>query len=252
MEVHPVLDGVHPVRDRRLAAVEPLGVRGHLEAHSVGLVDERRELGLGELDRVGVLELVRACARRHHLDEVGTGADLLAHGAAHVVRPVRLSVHVAVEAATRRRRRNDLSAGEQPWAPEGPVTHRLAGLLRAQSLGADDPDRGDALAKAIAELRLQEVRRRPRQHLLGAAERRGRMAGGVRVSVDEPRQNHAAFEVDGTLAPLGHGSEALTDGADHAILDEDRCPLADLVAGAVEKAGVGEPEPFARRWRRCD
>ena len=196
VEVHPVLDGVHPVGDRRLASVEALGMGGDLVAHPMGLLDQRRELGIGELQRVGVLHLVRASAGRHDLDEVGPGADLLAHGAAHVVGAVGLPVHVAVEAAPWCRRRNDLAASEHARAPKGPVAHRLAGFLWPDALRPDDADRRDAEPQAVAELGLQEMRRGSRQHLLGAAEGRRRVARRVRVRVDETGKEHAALEVD--------------------------------------------------------
>ena len=120
VQVHTVLDGVHPMGDRRLASGQSLGVCGHLEPHAVGLVYQRRELGVGELEGLGVLQLVRTSARRHHLDEVGPGADLLADSAAQVVRAVRLPVHVAIEAAARRSGRNDLPAGENRGPRKAP------------------------------------------------------------------------------------------------------------------------------------
>ena len=168
VQVHAMLDGVHAVPDRRRAAVQALGVRGHPVAHPVRLVGDRGQFRLGELERLWVLELVGAGAGRHHLDEVRAGPDLLPDRPPDVIGAIGLPVHVAVETPARRRRRDDLAAGQKPGTAERAVAHGLPGRLRHQPLRPADPDGGHAEAQIVTEFGLQEVRRDPRQRLLGA------------------------------------------------------------------------------------
>ena len=100
-----MLDRVDAGLDRDLGAVEALGVGGHPVAHAVGLVDDRRDLLAGHLRGVGILELDRARAGGHDLDEVGAAPELLADGAAHVVGAVGLAVHARRRSARRARSR---------------------------------------------------------------------------------------------------------------------------------------------------
>ena len=246
-----MLDGVHAVPDRRRAAVQALGVRGHPVAQPAGLVGDGGQLRLGELERLGVLELVGAGAGRHHLDEVDAGPDLFPDRAPDVVGAVRLPVHVAVEAPAGRRGRDDLPAGQQPGTAERAVAHGLPGLLRHQPLRPDHPDGGHAEAQVVAELRLQEVRRDPRQRFLGPLGGVRHTAGRVGVRVGQPRHQHPPTQVDraGALrAPL----PVVRDTADHAALYQDRRVLAQRASGAVEQPRPGQPEPLLGRGRSRD
>ena len=158
-----MLESVRAAGDRRLAAGQPLGVRRQPETHPVRLIGHGRQLRLGQLERIGVLQLVRAGAGRHDLDEIGACPDLLADRPAHVIRAVGLPVHVAIETAARGSGRDDPAAGQQSGTAERAVAHRLAGLLRREPLGSGNADGGDAAAQVSAQVGLQEMRGDPRQ-----------------------------------------------------------------------------------------
>jgi hypothetical protein len=87
-----MLDRVHHVPDCGRGAVEPLDVRGDPDAHPVCFLHQRLKFSVGELRRVGILQLVRARAGRHHLDEVRPGPQLLTDRLAHVIGSVGLTV----------------------------------------------------------------------------------------------------------------------------------------------------------------
>ena len=97
----PVLDRVDTLLDRHPRALQPFGVGGDPEAHAVGLVHDRGQLGGHHLRGLGILAHHRTRAGCHYLDEAGAGADLLAHRLAHLVGPVRLPVHGAEDGAAR-------------------------------------------------------------------------------------------------------------------------------------------------------
>ncbi len=120
-----MLDGVRARCDRRLAPIQPLGMRGDPEPHPVLLAGHGPKLGLRQLERAGILQLVGAGAGGHNLDEVRPGPDLLANRPPHIVRPVGFAVHVAVKPPAGRGGRDDLPAGQDARAAERAVTHRL-------------------------------------------------------------------------------------------------------------------------------
>ena len=72
--------------DTELGATPDAGVEGRMggqgQAVAMRLVDDRRQLLVGELERV---------VAGHDLDEIGAAAHLLAHGAAHLVGAARLA-----------------------------------------------------------------------------------------------------------------------------------------------------------------
>ena len=178
-----------------------LAVRGDAVAHAVRLLDEHAHLVARELRGVGILELDRAGAGRHDLDEVGAVAHLLAHGLADLVGAVGLAVHAGEEAAAGRGRRDDPAAGQDARAVERPVAHRLARLDEQVVVAADVAERRDAHAQQLAEDLRDHVRRRPGPDLLGA-----RLVGGlaevagagrrVLVGVDQARHQRAPLDVD--------------------------------------------------------
>ena len=139
-----------------------------LHAHPVRLVDERGELRVGQLRRLGILELVRARAGGHHLDEVRAVAQLLADGLADLVGAVGLAVHRAVEAAAGSGRGDDQPAGQQPRPAKRAVAHRLARLLGLEALRADVAQRRHAHPQRLAQARLQEVGAGAGQDRLGS------------------------------------------------------------------------------------
>ena len=249
VQVHAVFDGVGAVADRRRAAVQPLGMGGDPEAQAVRLIGHGRQLRLGQLERIGILHLVGPGPGRHHLDEVGTGADLLPDRAPHVVRAVCLPVHVAVETPARRRRRDDLPAGQQARAAERAVAHRLPRLLRRQALRARDADGRHPVAQIVAQLGLQEVRAGPREHRLRAAQDLRDPARRVGVRVDQPRHQRPLPHVQppGTIRAR---LRRIPDVPDDPVLHQDRRALADRRAGAVKQPRAGQPQPSLSGGRR--
>ena len=77
-----MLDHVDAVLEDAADAVLVGRVGGDRQPVPVGLVDDRVELLVGELEPV---------VAAHDLDQVGAVADLVAHGATHLVRPRRLA-----------------------------------------------------------------------------------------------------------------------------------------------------------------
>ena len=110
MQLETVLDRVDPLFDRKPCAVEPLAMGRDAEPHPVCLLDHGRDLGTRHLSRLGILERNRPRTRRHHLDEVGAAPDLLARRLAHLVRAVRLAVHVPEVRSARGGRGEDPAA----------------------------------------------------------------------------------------------------------------------------------------------
>ena len=151
VEVHAVLDRVDALLDRDLGARHALAVRGDAVAHAVRLLDEDAHLLARQLRGVGILELDRARAGRHDLDEVGAVAHLLAHRLADLVGAVGLAVHAGEEAAARAGGRDDPAAGEHARAVEGAVAHRLARLDEQVVVAADVAERRDAHAQQLAQ-----------------------------------------------------------------------------------------------------
>lgn len=121
-----VLERIHAGLDGQPDSREPFRMRGNAEAHPVRLVDDGRQLLGRELRRVHVLVRNGERSRRHHLHEVDTLPDLLAHGAAHPVGPVGLAVHAGKGAGARRGRRHDLPAQDEARAAADPEPDRLA------------------------------------------------------------------------------------------------------------------------------
>ncbi len=215
------------------------------------LIGHGRQLRFGQLERIGVFQLVRTGAGRHDLDEIGAGPDLLADRPAHVIGAVGLPVHVAIETAARRGSRDDPAAGQQAGAAERAVAHRLPGLLRRQPLGSGDPDGGDAAAQVRAQVGLQEMRGGPGQGLLGAPQGLRHVPGSMRVRVGQAGHQHPLPGVQqpgAVRAGLGRGA----DPPDDTVLDQHRGPVTDRAAGAVEQPGAGQPQPPARRGRIGD
>ena len=246
-----MLDGVGAVPDGRRAPGQPLGVRRHPVPQPVRLVGDGRQFRLGELERLGILELVGAGAGRHHLDEVRAGPDLLPDRPPDVIGAVGFAVHVTVEPSARRGRRDDLPAGQQPGAAERAVPHGLPGLLRHLALRSAHPDGSDAEAQVVAEFGLQEMRRDTRQRRLGPLRDFGHAAGCVGVRVGQPRHQHPLADVHGARAVRARLA-GVRDPADDAVLDQDRRIVPQRRAGAVEQPGPGQPEPPPRRGRRRD
>ena len=217
-------------------------------AHAVRLLHERGDLGAGELRRVRVLELDRARAGRHDLDEVGAAAQLLADRLADLVRPVGLAVHAVEELAARPGRGHDAPARQQARPPEGAVAHRLARRDDEVVERADVAHRGDAHPQHLAEVRGQEVRGSAGPDRLLAFRGRGHAALRVRVGVDEPRHQRATREVKGDRA-LRRRIGGVADALDRAVLDQHRGAVADGAGGAVEQPGVREPQAAVGRGR---
>ena len=71
-----MLDAVHAELGHARDAGVVGGVGGDRQAVAVGLVDDRLQLLVGELERV---------VAGHDLDQIGAALHLLAHGAAHLV-----------------------------------------------------------------------------------------------------------------------------------------------------------------------
>src|SRR5262249_26741595 len=137
--------------------------------------------------------------------------------------------------------------GQDARAAERAVTHRLPGLLRRQPLRPGDADRGHPPAQVASQLGLQEVRRRPRQHLLRPLLHPRNAARGVRMRVDQPAQQHPLPGVD---EPRPRGARLLggCHPPDHAILNQHRDALTHRAAGAVKQPQPGQTQP-ARSWR---
>ncbi len=233
------------------AAVQALGVGGDPEAQAVGLVHHRGQLRVGELERVGIFQLVGAGAGRHHLDEVGSGPYLLADRPPHIVLAVGLAVHVTVETSARRRGRDDLPAGQQPGTAERAVAHRLPGLLRHQPLRPADPDGGDTEAQVVAEFGLQEVSCDAGQRFLSALRHLRDGARGVRVGVGQPGHEDTLTYIQRPGA-VGARLAGVGDPADDSVLDQDRRVLAQRRSGAVKEARSGQPDPLLGRGGRRD
>ena len=68
------------------------------------------------------------------------------------------------------------------------------------------------------------------------------------VHVDEPGQEHPAFELD-HARPLGGRVARGPDALDHPVGDEDGGAVADRRSGAVEQSRPGQPQA-ARGGRR--
>ena len=151
VEVHAVLDRVDALLDRDLGAGHALAVRRDAVAHAMRLLDQHAHLLARQLGGIGILELDRAGAGRHHLDEVGAVADLLAHGLADLVGAVGLAVHAGEEAPAGAGGRDDAAAGQHPRPGEGAVAHRLARLDEQIVVAADVAERRDAHAQQLAE-----------------------------------------------------------------------------------------------------
>ena len=251
VQVHAVLDRVDAVPDRRRAAVQALGVRGDAVAQPVRLVGDGGQFGVGELERIGILELVGPGAGGHHLDEVRAPPDLLPDRAPHVVFAVGLAVHVTVEAPARGGRGDDLAAGQQARAAERAVAHGLPGLLRQQALGAGHADGGHPEAQVVTQLGLQEVGVNAGERFLGALGGVRDGSRGVRVGVGQARhedplaQIQRAGTVRARLGGVGHP-------ADHPVFDQDRRVLAQRRPGAVPQPCSGQPEPSLIRGGRRD
>jgi len=200
---------------------------------------------------VWIFQLVGASTGRHHLDEVGPGPDLLADRPPHVVLAVGLAVHVTVETPARRRGRDDLPAGQQPWATERAVAHGLPGLLRQQPLRSDHPDGGHPQAQVVAEFGLQEVSCDAGQRFLGALRHLRDGARGVRVGVGQPGHEDTLTHIQWPGA-VGARLAGVGDPADDSVLDQDRRVLAQRRSGAVEEPRSGQPDPLLGRGGRRD
>jgi hypothetical protein len=161
---------------------------------------------------------------------------------------VGLAVHVTVETPARRRRGDELPAGQQAGTPERAVAHGLPGLLRKQALRPYDADGGHPVAQVVAQFGLQEVGCDPRQRLLGALGHAGDAARGVRVSVGQPGHLDPLAKLDGAGAVRARLA-GVADPADDPVLDQDRRMLAQRRSGAVEQPGPGQPEPPLGRRR---
>ena len=99
-------------------------MRGQGETVAMRLVDDRRQLLVGEFERV---------VARHDLDEIGAAAHLLAHRAAHLVGAARLAAApIGMPAGLDDR----LAADQQPRPGENALRDRLlgeeVGLVHAQ------------------------------------------------------------------------------------------------------------------------
>ena len=195
------------------------------------LVDDRFELGVGELDVV---------MARHDLDEVGSPHDLLAHRAPHLVGPRRLpAAPVGVSAGLS----DGFAADEEPRPRKDALLDRL---LREESR---------LVHAQIADGRRAGLQRV--QHVRGALVRAhlGRVMEGlvgeivdavpaqVRVGVDDARKNRPLRLDD--LVPVG----SLTHprgyvGAhvhDRPVLDLDVAAVVDLFPDARDHPPDEEP-----------
>ena len=240
-----------PGVDRELGAGQPLGVRGNPVAEPVRLLDERRDLLAGHLRGIRVLELDRARAGRHQLDEVRAVAELLAHGAADVVRAVGLAVHPGEEAPARARRGDDPPAGQQARPAERAEPHRLARLDDRAAEGADVAHGRHPAAQGLGEVGRDDMRGRAGQQRLGALVRLRQLGLDVRMRVDEPRHQRAPLEVD-RRGVAGRRVRGARDELDPAVADEHRRALARRRARAVQQARVGQPEGRRARRGSCE
>jgi hypothetical protein len=243
-----VFDGVHAEGDRQLGAGQPLRVRSHPVAEPVRLVDQRRDLGPGQLRGVRVLQLHRAGAGGHDLDEVRAEADLLADRLAHLVRPVGLAVHPVEEPGARGAGRHDPPTGQQPRPAERPVPHGLARGHDVIAVGTDVTHGGDPHPQGLPQPGGEEVLSDPRPDRLGAGGRHRRLGEDVGMGVDQPRHQHPASEVDHPRT-VRNGIPGTADPGDEAVLDQDSDPGTDRRRGPVEQTGAGQPQPAGARWR---
>ena len=219
VEIDAVLDRVDPLEDRELGAGEPLRVRGGPVALAMRLLDERRDLLPRHLGRIGILQLDAARARRHHLDEVGAAAQLLADRAAHVVGTVGLTVHPGEPPPAGRRGGDDRAAGQQTRSAERAVAHRLACLEHDVVVGTDVADGRDPAAQRLTQVGREEVGARVGQQRLGARVGLGQLRPDVRVGVDQPGHQRAPVELD-HLRVRGRLFAGRRDRLDHAVADE--------------------------------
>ena len=253
VEVEAVLDGVDAGPDREFRPGQSLAMRGGPIGLAMGLVHERAHLVGRHLARVRVLQLHRAGAGAHDLDEVRPGPDLLADGAPDVVGPVGLAVHAREKPPTGRGRGHDSAAEEHPGRGERPVARGLAGVEQDVAVGADVADRRDAVAQQVAERPGHEVAENPVAERLGAL-------GGPRevprvlehrdmdVGIDQARQHRQAGDID-QAGVIRSAVIRAGDRLDPAVPDVDRARFRGSPPTIVHDMASDERRPSGRGRR---
>ena len=176
---------------------------------------------------------------RHHLDEIDALADLLAHRVSHAVGTVSLVVHPRERPPTRRGRRHDLAAEDEPRAATEAERDRLPQPEQRATVAAEIAHRRNAplehLARCMGERVLLDVP-------YVAVERRK-----VHMGVDEAGKQCAPLEVDN---PRVGGRRAARDVNDSPLGDRHRGGLPQRSAGPVDHTGALEREQATHlAWR---
>ena len=222
-------------------------MRSDADPEPVRLVDERGELGPGQLGGLGVLADDGACAGRHHLDEVRASPELLADSLAHVVRAVGLAVHRPEDATAGRRRRDDPRAREDARAGEDAELDGLAERDRLVVHAADVPHGGDPRLeerlRALCEDVVADLARTRELAVERASRAEARSADVVAqqmdMGVDETGKQRSPGDVD---RPVGRSPGRVADVRDPSVSEGDDDAVARWRAGAVDETCAPEDE----------
>ena len=232
-----MLDGGNTGADRVQDTETALGVTGGALVETLALGHTgghflRREM-----------RVFRADTRRHHaagrhqLDQVGAGIDLLAHGLDHLVRPVR-DTAVAVTVSTGHA--DDLAGTEYARSDLGAAVAGIAHRQLQIILAATIAQRGDAAhQRGLRVLVGRHGDLARRHHRLD----RDRVAfaahAEMHVTIDQPRKQRAASEVDAksceTLKPVAWrhlGNPAVAHH--HAVIFEAGAVSVENCAALIE------------------
>ena len=235
-----VLDRAHPGVHRARDGVRRVGVRAHVAAEGLRLLDGGPRLGRGVLEAVERVEGRGHAARHHDLDLVGALSHLLARGPADLVGPVgqlereghgvaaaarRVAVGAPARVAVAARRADGAAGDEEPRPGQEALLHRrldppvrAAGVADGREAAVDHAAHEHGGARG--HQREGHVLEVPDVHLAQVH---------VHVAVDEPGHQRAPTAVDHRRPR--HGERPARDLADGVVLDEDLVAAEEPVVG---------------------
>ena len=236
-----VLDRVDPGPDRRPRGEVAVGVRRGLPLQAVGLVDDRRQLLVGQLGGRDVVAERQDAAGGAHLDDVGAVLDVQANGLAALVRRRGGSPSRAPAPAR-------TSSGGKPvlsqWPPVAPRAYRATSM------------RGPGVRPVVDRVAQADV-----EVLLGADVANGREPGLERSSARRARRRRPARSPAAAgprrspgrscRPPRRSGAcgESMNPGQQRRVAEVDHRRAGGHRPGRRRRPGSSSPGRGRRRWR---